>query len=323
MKGKTSLILFVVFVHQIIKAQDNNDLSFFSNPVFVNPAYSGTKTDNKASYLNRFSAYRYLNFEHGTSVISGVSYDQYAHKLGGGIGIDYQKINHYGGFFNSDILKFNYSYFTKVNNSISLHSGVQLGIENRAFQYVRAGFPDFSKMDPIYFGYQQEPINQNSKVLPLLGLGCLIQGKSFNAGFSFSNLNQPNWSFYRNESIKKPLKIQGNAALFLLNKFRNNKVIKLDLISYYSIQNNYESVIVGLQGVYGKLTFDIAYNNNETYKIKQHIGFGTIGINTSKMIFKCGVQQVSLTRKDLYPFFSFNYLIKNKKQLHSTIFNLK
>ena len=315
MKGKTIVILFVFFSNQTITAQDDNDLSFFSNPTFINPAYCGTKTDLSNSHFSRLGLYHYFNNDRNLSSIKGISYDQYFVKAGAGLGIDVQKINHYRGFYSSDLMKLNYSYPIKLKGNNQLNLGINSGVEHRSINYSFPGFPDYSKFDPVFTGnLKYEPLNGNiTKYLPIVGFGTLLQGKRYTIALSLNNLNQPNWSFVENETVRKPMKIQANSSYFIINKIKNKSEIISHLTAYYAYQNKKQNYMLASQNRYGKFLLDLVYYNREIYKYKFNVYLLNLGMHFKNCEFKIGI----LSNEDYwkYPqgYLSFIYLFENKK----------
>lgn len=315
MKAKIVVIFFVFLIKQTITAQDDNDLSFFSNPTFINPAYCGTKTDLSNSHFSRLGLYHYFNNDKNLSSIKGISYDQYFVNAGAGLGIDVQKINHYRGFYSSDLMKLNYSYPIKLKGNNQLNLGINAGVEHRSINYYFPSFPDYSKFDPVFTGnLNSEPLNGNTtKYIPIVGFGALMQGKRYTIALSLNNLNQPNWSLTENETVRKPLKLQVNSTYFLLHKIKNNRVVQSHLGMYYAYQNAKQNYMLFSQNRYGKMLLDLVYYNREIYRYQTNVYQVNLGMHFKNCEFKIGI----LSNEDYwkYPqgYLSFIYLFENKR----------
>ncbi|MBX7095951.1 MAG: type IX secretion system membrane protein PorP/SprF, partial [Flavobacteriales bacterium] len=78
-----ALLLLGVLATAEVKAQDPEFTQFFSNPLYLNPAFAGSKRCPRITlnYRNQWPALS------GTFVTTSASYDQHVESIYGGIGL--------------------------------------------------------------------------------------------------------------------------------------------------------------------------------------------------------------------------------------------
>ena len=106
------LLLFIVFLCQSVLAQDAEYSQFYANPLYLNPAFTGTTEHPRfiANYRNQWPSMG------NTFVNYSISYDQYSKFLNGGFGLQLISDKEAGGMLSSSSGSVFYSHHIKINN---------------------------------------------------------------------------------------------------------------------------------------------------------------------------------------------------------------
>ncbi|MDR2980241.1 MAG: PorP/SprF family type IX secretion system membrane protein [Bacteroidales bacterium] len=127
-------------------AQDPHFSQFYSNPIFLNPAFAGSEL------CPRFS----LNFRDqwtGSFRTYSVSYDQHFDKISGGIGVLAFGDRQGTGQINTYSAHFMYSFHLKVSRKFQMRFALQAGYQQKTLDWETLKWGDM--IDPRYgFVYQ-------------------------------------------------------------------------------------------------------------------------------------------------------------------------
>lgn len=177
---------------------------FFLNSLDLNPAAAGSVNDGRLflHYRNQFPGAFQQTF-----TTYQVSYDRYIKKMNGGLGVNLLRDNIGGGMVSNN-LDFIYSYRTKINQNLTLQSGLQASLM-------------FSGVSTSGLTVIENDIVSNQSTQPDFALGFLGMTRNSQTGFSIHHLNSGyikfNYSF-----IKTPLKINffysRNISIYNRNK---------------------------------------------------------------------------------------------------------
>lgn len=193
-----------------VKAQDIGFSQFYANPLYLNPAFAGSKV------APRFSLTYRAQWPGLTSAFTTVSasYDQYIPFLHGGIGaivMTDRQGDH--GMLSTTSLAAMYSFRFQVARDIYINAALQAKIVNTGLNwdahYMR--FPD--QIDPssgfIYNTSASQP-DKTKKWYADFDAGVLVYGTRWYAGVAAAHLTQPNQGFYSEDKI--PMKFTVNAG---------------------------------------------------------------------------------------------------------------
>lgn len=218
-RTRISLVFLLLLAAQGVSAQDIGFSQFYANPLYLNPAFAGSKIAPRfsLSYRNQWpklvSAFQTVS----------VSYDQYIPALHGGIGaiaMADRQGDH--GVLNSGFFGAIYSFRFQVAREIFINAGLQASLSNVSvnwdYNYLR--FPD--QIDPnqgfIYQTSAQEP-DQTSKWYADFNAGLMAYGDMWYAGVSAAHLSRPSQGLYSEDRL--PVKYTVHAgALFNVAKER-------------------------------------------------------------------------------------------------------
>lgn len=204
------IVLFILSFPTIIFGQDPEFSQFFSNPLYLNPAFAGT-TELPRTVLN----YRNQWPQKGATYTTyAVSYDQLSKKMNSGIGFQFYQDHELNNIINTSGASFSYSYHLKLSNWSFMTLGVQGGLVLRQFDAGKLIFP--SQIDQLSgqisgttpFSYSNE-----KKLYPDFAVGALGQHNDVFWGISVNHLTQPNESIIEGDQKGKlPVKVTIHAG---------------------------------------------------------------------------------------------------------------
>ena len=206
----TLILLLFVLGMQGVNAQDVGFSQFYANPIYLNPAFAGSKVAPRISLTYRS---QWPGLVSAFTTVSG-SYDQYIPDLHGGIGaivMTDRQGDH--GTLQTTSLGAAYSFRFRVYEDIYINLALQASVVNTnlSWDLNHLRFPD--QIDPNN-GY----INQTSATAPDktsifypdFATGLMVYGPAWYAGFAAHHLNQPSQGFYSQDPV--PLKLTANAG---------------------------------------------------------------------------------------------------------------
>lgn len=210
LKKITLLCLTALFIAHGVKAQDIGFSQFYANPLYMNPAFAGSKVAPRFSltYRNQWpglvSAYQTVS----------LSYDQYIPKLHGGIGaivLNDRQGDH--GILGNSLLGVIYSFRFQVGREVFINAGLQASVCNGRINW---------NTDYLRFGDMIDPNNgfinptgaqmpdQTSKWFADFSAGAMAYGNAWYVGVAAAHLSQPDQGFYSEDRI--PMKFTVNAG---------------------------------------------------------------------------------------------------------------
>ena len=214
-KISLALLLFVGCTFSA-QSQDVGFSQFYANPLYLNPAFAGSKVAPRLSLTGR---YQWPGLVSAYSTVSA-SYDQYVDPLHGGIGVillSDRQGDH--GALKSNMLGLIYSFRFQLGRKAFMNIALQASLANNSLTWD----------ENLRFGDQIDPINgfiNNTSAQPPEDLsnwyadfnaGILATGEQWYVGAAVSHLTRPNQGFYSEDRI--PMKISANAgALFNVSK---------------------------------------------------------------------------------------------------------
>lgn len=198
-KQKTSILsgLFLMLVCCWLpaEAQDVSFSQFYSNPLYLNPAFAGSLDVGRAAvqYRNQWHT-----FSKAFNTYS-VAFDFPVKKLQGGLGFFLLNDSQAAGSFQS--LQFNaiYSVFVRVGENYRLQGALQAGFHQNSLRIDKLIFPD--NLDPFYGNHW---ISQETGFLSDPGFsffdfstGLLLYSHNYFGGLAIHHLAEPRQSFYQ------------------------------------------------------------------------------------------------------------------------------
>ena len=193
------------------KAQDIVFSQFYANPLYMNPAFAGSKVCPRIALNYRM---QWPSLVSAFSTVSA-SWDQYFSDLHGGLGV-YVMSDRQGdhGALTTNALAAMYSFRFQLGRSVWCNAALQAGVTNAHLDWNNLRFPDM--IDPVngYIGQTSAQMpDALSKWYVDFAAGVLLYGESWYTGFAADHLTQPSNGFYG--ITKVPMKFTGNVGALI------------------------------------------------------------------------------------------------------------
>lgn len=209
MRYRINLLAFFLFPF-ILFAQDSGFSQFFANPLYLNPAFTGT-TELPRFVLN----YRNQWPQKGATYTTySVSYDQVSKKMNTGFGLLILHDRELNNIVSTSNASLTYSYHLRFGNGKFMTLGLQAGMVLKQFDGENLIFP--SQIDqlsgeianPVLIFYDNE-----KKLFPDFAVGAVGQHNIFFYGASIHHFTQPDESIIEGDQKGKlPVKITLHAG---------------------------------------------------------------------------------------------------------------
>jgi len=175
-----------------LKAQDPHFSQFFANPLYLNPAFAGSKVCPRLvmNYRNQWPSIP------GSYVTYNASFDMHFKALGGGLGVIVQADRAGEGVLNTQTAALIYSVRIKLAKEWYLKAGVQAGFIQKSIDWDRLTFGD--QIDPKW-GFSKNTnelrISDGNRMDFDVSSGLLIYSRQFFGGVAVHHMVPPNVSF--------------------------------------------------------------------------------------------------------------------------------
>ena len=255
-----------------VHAQDPEFTQFYSNPIYLNPAFAGSKLCPRfvMNYRNEWP-----NIS-GNFVTTAASYDQKVDGLYGGLGLIVLSDNAAKTLQTSRVSLI-YSYHQKVTRKFSINFGVEGSYYQKSVDWDRLTFGDM--IDPRRgFVYQTNDIRRDDPVNNLdFSAGVVGYTEQFYAGFAVHHLTEPNESFL-NSSTPSPLPMRftghfGAVIPLQGGSLYTDKEQSISPNILYTRQGDFQQLNMGLYVKKGSLVGGVWYRNKDAFIV-------TVGIES-------------------------------------------
>lgn len=206
----TLILLFAVAGMQGVNAQDVGFSQFYANPLYLNPAFAGSKVAPRIALSYRA---QWPGLVSAFSTVSA-SYDQYVNDMHGGIGailLSDRQGDH--GMLNTNMFAAMYSFRFQLHEDIFVNLALQAGVVNMNLNWDPniMRWPDQIDANCGWINLTSAtPPDNRSKFYPDFAAGAMIYGPAWYAGFAAHHLNQPSQGFYAEDRV--PMKFTANAG---------------------------------------------------------------------------------------------------------------
>lgn len=171
-----------------VSAQDVHFSQFFSNPVYLNPAFAGANVCPRV-VLNFRDQWPSIS---GTFVSYSASYDQHFDKLAGGVGVLFMGDHAGQGTINTYAASLIYSYKLKVTRKFNMRFALQATYQQKSLNWDKLTFGDM--IDPKYgFVYETNEVQPSklSKGVFDFSAGFIGYTDKLFFGFAASHITRP------------------------------------------------------------------------------------------------------------------------------------
>ena len=268
----------VAFSFKIAIGQDAEFTQFYSNSIYLNPAFAGTNNCPRFSTIHRSQWTGLPNVFNTTSF----SYDQNINKIHGGFGVMVLSDRLNNAIQNNKISGM-YSYEIKISKKFNLRTGIEASFWQNKFNQNELTFVDM--IDPIRgFVYSTANNTLNSSKNGLdFSSGILAYSDKFFLGFSTHHLTQPKQSIF-SENYKLERKYTVNIGSHFPIGYKSsigekNWTVSPNMI--FKKQGLNEQLNIGIYGENGAYVLGFWYRDNQTYAVLAGAKMGLIKIGYS------------------------------------------
>ena len=312
-----SIILstFTLFNTQIY-SQDPVFTQFYSNPIYLNPALTGTHMCPRVSmnYRNQWPGIS------GTFVTSAFSYDQHVSSLHGGLGLMFVNDQASNSLVNTRISGI-YSYQMKVSRKFSIRTGFEATYWQKSLDWNQLTFGDM--IDPIRgFVYNTQDIPRGGTVGGLdLSAGIVGFSEQFYIGFAAHHLTEPDESMLSNNSSPIPRKYTGHIGAMIplagkASKYETEEAFISPNILYRR-QGSFQQINMGIYLSKGPLVGGVWYRNQDAFILLVGMQMGQVKFGYS---YDVTVSKLSMATSGSHELsLQLNFDCKPKKRTYRTI----
>lgn len=204
MKKGYLLIIFSVVVYSYCFGQDPTFSQFFSNRLYLNPAFAGTSTCPKLT-LNYRNQWPGID---NSFVTYSASFDQQIDEINGGIGVQLMTDRAGEGVLNTTSAAFMYSYQFQVNRKFSIRAGFQATIFQKSIDVSNLRFGDMIDSRRGFVYQSQEQIKDDKVIYPDFSFGMIGFSKKLYFGGAVHHLTAPDEGFLDQAIL--PMRITGH-----------------------------------------------------------------------------------------------------------------
>lgn len=201
--GKRKLIFVVSLIMSCISidfsyAQDPTFTQFYSNPMYLNPAFAGTANCPKL-HLNVRDQWPNIP---GSFVTTSFSLDQNIPSINSGYGIQAVYDRAGEGILNYTQVSGIYAYNLKINKKFSVSGGAQVTFNHKFLDKEKLIFSDQITTSGGVTNQSAELANINGNATFVdFGLGLIVFSERYFLGASFHHINKPSDTFFSTYSV--------------------------------------------------------------------------------------------------------------------------
>lgn len=177
----------------ITSAQDAGFSQFYSNPLYLNPAFTGTLGVPRINLQYRDQ----WHGMHDAYVTQSVAFDMPVEKLRGGIGLNLVRDVQSSGLLSSLQADLIYSSLFRLTENLSFSGALGIGYHQNRLDWGRLVFAD--NVDPYGGNHTptaETPVSDPEYHFADFSTGILVFGEKMFAGLAVHHLAQPSQSWY-------------------------------------------------------------------------------------------------------------------------------
>ena len=246
---KVILVTVVLLINSSINlyAQDPIFTQFYSNPVYLNPAFAGS---NKCPRIVSNFRNQWPGFS-GDFITTSLTYDQYVDKIKGGLGIILLS-DQVAKTLKSNEASFVYSYHQHLSRKFTLNFGIQGTYISKSIDRSNLTFGDMIHPRRGFVLSTQDVINYAPVDIFDFSAGILGYTDKFYVGFATHHLTEPSFSY-----------ISTNNTSFLNRRYTAHAGTEISLNSKSLFSEEEKSlspsVLFIKQGDFQQLNFGLYY----------------------------------------------------------------
>lgn len=205
------IYIFIFFIiTKVSFGQDPEFSQFFANPIFLNPALTGTSELPRAvvNYRNQWPQ------KGATYTTYSISYDQLIDNLRSGFGIQFYRDEELNRILNTNSVSLSYSYHIKLGFESFMTLGLQGSLIYKQYNLNNLIFPsEIDQLSGVITGSESILYSDKKKLFPDFNIGVVGQHKQVFWGVSLHHLTQPNESILEGDQKGDlPLKVTAHVG---------------------------------------------------------------------------------------------------------------
>ncbi len=220
------LILAFLCIISILNAQDAQFSQFYTNSLYLNPAFAGSEVNSRVAlnYRNQWIGAQ------SSFVTYSASFDQYVDAVQGGLGFNI--MDDVKGDFNTFSISGMYSYKMNLSRKFSFSAGFQTSYFQKKLDWGNLVFPDMVNPSLGIVNPTNEPKGVTNKGFLDFSAGFIGYNKNSYFGFAIHHLTQPLESFSGIENYTNVLSTKFSIQVGTNIRIKNFRFRKGDL--YFS-----------------------------------------------------------------------------------------
>ncbi len=265
----TAIIVLILALPIVAKAQDPQFSQFYAAPLYLNPAFAGSTGLARAG-LNYRNQWPSIN---ASFVTYSAFFDYYFEDINSGVGVLFMSDREGMAGLNTHSAGLQYTYQFRLTENIVVRPALEGSYTISNLDFNNLVFGDQINYQGIYKPVTDEMFNSDFRNNYFdVGTGVLLYSENFWVGFSVHHLLEPNQSFLEDDS-RLPRKYSGHAGYkFLLPTTRNlsyakgYREVSLTPTVQYKQQGQFSQIDLGLYFTYEPVVFGASYRG-VPYKI--------------------------------------------------------
>jgi len=306
MNLKRYIFIFILFVPGIVAAQDPQYSQFYSAPLQLNPAFTGSSqlTRVGANYRSQWPALD------ASYVTYAAWVDHFIDDKNSGVGFLVSRDNVTISGLTSTLISGSYAYQLPVSEIYTVRVGFQGGYTLRNIDYSSLVFGDQIGPGGVITPSQETFDQSGAKNFFDIGAGALIYSNSAWLGFSAFHLNQPNQTLSggnsplpRRYSVHLGYKFFWSPGVVGKGLFARPQERSVAPTIQYKFQGVFDQLDLGLYFTYDPIIAGVWYRG---LPIKNVEGFS----NHESLVFLIGFNQ--RTKKEIFSIgYSYDVTLSN------------
>ena len=279
---KAFTLLSLLFTSTIALSQDPEFTQFYANPIYLNPAFSGSHGCPRIN-LNHRNQWPNIT---GAYVTNTASFDQYVPALNGGVSISFMNDMAGQNTINWNSVNAAYSYHLAVTRKFTILMGAQVGWNQKFLDWNKLTFGD--QIDPHSgFIYKTGDQPRSAKILDNgwgtrgffdASAGIIGFSKAFYFGVAAKHLTQPDQSLIlSDEPSVLPIRITGHVGsnIKLNGKSKYSTPTSLSPNAIFSYQDGFMQLNLGMLVKYGAFTAGAWWREGDAFILSLGMDSGT------------------------------------------------
>ncbi len=256
-----SFFILILCANQV-KAQDPEFSQFYANPIYLNPAFTGTSALSRTvmNYRNQWPK------QGNTYTTFNLSVDEYVNSIAGGIGFKVMYDRQLNGVINTLNASFIYSKNVNVNDRLFFSMALETGLIYKQFNFSGLIFPGMiDQGNGTITGTYPMPSEGGNKTIPDFSFGTVGQIDEVYFGVALHHLTEPSLAIFKgDQSGKLPLKLTVHAGTkgrgFRRGLFSKEFTLSPNFV--YQQQGDFKQINGGMYLNQDWLTLGLWYRNN-------------------------------------------------------------